>query len=72
MESNHKQKTVRALSKFQVNQFIHATGIYCDTKEWEALINPEPPWQAEIDRNNKMIKRLRKQNAEYKRKLEQL
>ena len=59
--SSYKRKT---------DQYIHATGIYCDPKEWDALINPEPPWQGYIDRNNKMIKRLRKQNDEYKRKLE--
>ena len=57
--------------KQQKHEWIYATGIYCDPKEWEALINPEPPRQAEIDLNNKMIKRLRKQNAEYKFKLEQ-
>lgn len=61
--SSYKRKT---------DQYIHATGIYYDPKEWEALINPLPPhWQGEIDRNNSMIKRLRKRNAEYKFKLEQ-
>ena len=33
----------RRWQKQQKHQWIYATGIYCDPKEWEALINPQPP-----------------------------
>ena len=49
----------------------YRTGIYCTPEEFQARISFQPPWQREIDLNNKEIKRLRKQNSEYKFKLEQ-
>ena len=49
----------------------YQTGIYCTPEEFQAFISFQPPWQREIYLNNKEIKRLRKQNSEYKSKLEQ-